>query len=214
MKKALLIVMILTCGAFAGAQSGIIGTVHNLSASGPGRTRAQSEDEICIFCHTSHSAAPQAPLWNRKETGQYFRMYWSPTVDAYTSQGAAPQPNGSSKLCLSCHDGTIALGSVLTGGEIRMAGGNTRMPGRTRFGHDLSGHHPVSFMVTDGLVSQNNAKGDVPLRYPAEIEADPHVSLDRDGRMQCTSCHDPHKDLYGNFLRAPTEDDLCIACHS
>ncbi len=214
MKNSLLVIAVLVLGTVVFAQSGIMETMHNLSASGPGKVRAQSEDEICIFCHTSHSAAPQAPLWNRMDTGQYFRMYWSPSVDAYSSQGAAPQPNGSSKLCLSCHDGTIALGSTLATGEIKMVGGDSRMPGESRFSFDLSGHHPVSFRVTDDLVARNNAKGDVPLRYPSDILSNPHVSLDGDGRMQCTSCHDPHKDLYGSFLRAPTEDDLCIACHS
>jgi predicted CXXCH cytochrome family protein len=213
-KHGLLVITMLGLASVAASQSSIVETKHNLSASGPGSARALSESQICIFCHTSHSAAPQAPLWNRRDTGQYFRMYWSPSVDAYTTRGAAPQPNGASKLCLSCHDGTIALGSTVAAGEIRMVGGGSRMPSRSRVSSDLSGHHPVSFRVSDALVARNNSKGDVPLRYPAEIVSDPHVTLDGEGRMQCTSCHDPHRDKYGGFLRAPSEDELCIACHS
>lgn len=213
MKNELLFVAFLGLGTIVAAQSSIVTTPHNLSASGPGSIRAKSESEICIFCHTSHSAVPQAPLWNRRDSGQYFRMYWSPSVDAYTTPGAAPQPNGSSKLCLSCHDGTIALGSTVAAGEISMAG-SSAIPSRSRVSSDLSGHHPVSFRMTANLVAQNNAKGDVPLRSPADIATDPHVTLDEEGRMQCTSCHDPHKNKYGGFLRAPSEDELCIACHS
>ena len=31
---------------------------------------------------------------------------------------------------------------------------------------------------------------------------------------QCASCHDPHQDPFGGFLRSPNEDDTCLACHS
>ena len=32
------------------------------------------------------------------------------------------------------------------------------------------------------------------------------------GTMTCTTCHDPHKNLYGSMLRLP-EHILCISCH-
>ncbi|MEY2686463.1 MAG: hypothetical protein RL375_661, partial [Pseudomonadota bacterium] len=48
-------------------------TLHNLSASGPGTTRASAggTDEVCVFCHTPHGASQQdqgggalrSPLW-------------------------------------------------------------------------------------------------------------------------------------------------------
>jgi predicted CXXCH cytochrome family protein len=169
-----------------------------------------------VFCHTSHNAAFQAPLWNRENPGGTYQMYWSETMDAYGSSAEAPQPNGSSKLCLSCHDGTIALGSTVSSGRIEMRGGITTMPSTSgaNLGRDLSGDHPVSFTVTDHLVTTNNSKGDVSLRSVSEMRNHPLASLDEQNRIQCTTCHDPHRDTYGDFLLTATPGELCIACHS
>ena len=36
----------------------------------------------------------------------------------------------------------------------------------------------------------------------------------RDGRVTCTTCHDPHNNTNPHFLRvANTNDALCLACH-
>ena len=91
----------------AGSQS-IVNTVHNLSVSGPGDVRATSESEICIFCHTPHNSLPSSPLWNKDDPGYTYTLYHSSTVQAVPGQ-----PDGSSILCLSCHDGTTALGNVI-----------------------------------------------------------------------------------------------------
>ncbi|MFQ5494707.1 MAG: hypothetical protein ACE5EX_04940, partial [Phycisphaerae bacterium] len=85
-------------------QQRVADTVHNLSVAGPGSVRAQSEQEICVFCHAPHNTGPMRPLWNRDVSPASYQIYQSSTLDA--SPG---QPTGSSKLCLSCHDGTIAL---------------------------------------------------------------------------------------------------------
>jgi len=91
------------------AYAGIANTKHNLSVTGTGNIKASSEQEICIFCHTPHNSRPQTPLWNRASSGSVYTPYNSSTI--FSSPG---QPTGASMLCLSCHDGTIALGSVLS----------------------------------------------------------------------------------------------------
>ena len=98
--------------------SDIRNTKHNFSATivpilPDGITRAAqavSESQVCAFCHTPHGAnlAPKTPLWNRKLSGATYIPYNSSSLDA-TDLG---QPGGKSRLCLSCHDGTLALGSV------------------------------------------------------------------------------------------------------
>lgn len=104
--------------------SGVADTKHNLSVSGTGTIKAASEQQICIFCHTPHNATPIQPLWNRASSGSVYIPYSSTTVNA--SPG---QPTGASMLCLSCHDGTIALGNVISkSSPIAMAGGITTMP--------------------------------------------------------------------------------------
>lgn len=178
---------------------------HNLSMSGPGRVRAASEPEICIFCHGVHDTAPDAPLWNRFSSGAIYTPYHSTTAKARIGQ-----PTGSSKLCLSCHDGTVALGQVRKRkSEVRMLSGSSRMPGtRANLGTDLSDDHPISFTYDHGLVKQSDGE----LRDPSTLRRE--VRLDNNRQLQCTTCHDPHDDSFGNFLVMDNRRSaLCVECH-
>ncbi|MHB8798363.1 MAG: cytochrome c3 family protein [Thermoanaerobaculia bacterium] len=213
-RSRLLAAALLAIATVAGAQS-ITTTKHNLSSSGPGPYRASTETQICVFCHTPHNANTMAPLWNRSDPGGPYSMYWSPTMDAYPSAAAAPQPGGSTKLCLSCHDGTIALGATAASGTIAMAGGGTTLPSSSDayFGTDLSGHHPVSFRVTDQVITTNNSRGDMPLKSLARMRTNAVAHVDAFDYVQCASCHDAHKNPYGGFLRTASHDAICLACH-
>ncbi len=189
--------------ATVSAQDLVGSTVHNLAASGPGQIRAQSEAQVCIFCHASHTKAGAQPLWNRELSISSYQIYQSSTFDAKPDQ-----PMGTSKLCLSCHDGTIALGSVLSRSErIRMIGADRVPAGLRNLGMDLSDDHPVSFVYSSSL-----AGADLQLRSPAALPE--HVKLDSQGRMQCTACHDAHNNQYGDFLVMDnTSGALCTTCH-
>lgn len=182
----------------------VVDSVHNLSASGPGSVKATQEKEICIFCHTPHHSTGDTPLWNHSLSKQTYIVYDSPTMNAKVGQ-----PNGASKLCLSCHDGTVALGMVNSRSQtIEMAGGATYMPsGPTNLGTDLSAHHPVSFTYDSKL-----AADDGKLKDPSTLTG--KVKLDRSSQMQCTSCHNPHDNQFGNFLVIEsTGSKLCTTCH-
>jgi predicted CXXCH cytochrome family protein len=178
-------------------------TKHNLSASGPGARRASSETEICIFCHAPHNNAPSGQLWNRRLPSTTYAPYTSSTL-----KSASGQPNGASLLCLSCHDGTIALGDVLNRATtIDMAGG--ALSGNVLLGTNLTDDHPVSFVYDAALRA---ARGE--LADPATLVKPSKVRLDGSGRLQCTACHDPHDDANGKFLVAPnTASALCQTCH-
>ncbi len=186
------------------ALAGLAETKHNLSASGTGSIRAVSEKEVCIFCHIPHSVMPGKSLWNRDTTGGYFTPYTSSTV--VSSPG---QPNGTSILCLSCHDGTIALGDIASKETpVSMLGGITTMPpGPSVLGTDLSDDHPISFHYTSNVASR---RGD--LVDPAFLTGP--VKLDKAGWMQCTACHDAHNDSNGKFLTVSNLGGaLCTTCH-
>ena len=207
--------------------AGVSTTKHNLSVSGPGQAQAVSETEICIFCHTPHNALPNTPLWNHAVSAmQNYINYYSDTLKAYPP-GGAPPIDGFSKLCLSCHDGTIALGALVGSprGNIEMiniAGvvesGRLRPGAAGYLGTDLSGGHPLSFVFDATLVSTRNAEPDIMhLNWPI---ADPDVKLypTKGGfGIQCTSCHDPHGGKGGPgaqpFWRKSTYDDVCLVCH-
>ena len=100
--------------AVAAPVSDVTQSLHNLSVGGPGGTRAQTESQVCVFCHTPHgaTAVPGAPLWNRQLSGATYTTYTSSSLDAVGVAGQLDQPAGSSRLCLSCHDGTLAIGQV------------------------------------------------------------------------------------------------------
>ncbi len=179
-------------------------TRHNLSVSGPGDVKSLTETRICVFCHTPHNAAPTAQLWNRADAAAAHTPYTSTTMDALPGQ-----PTGASRLCLSCHDGTIALGAVLSEPDpIAMSGGVSVMPdGASNLGVGLHDDHPISFPYTPTLAAQDGE-----LLDPATLTGE--VRLDADGELQCTACHDPHDDPYGDFLVLPATDAaLCEACH-
>ena len=171
---------LLALAATAARISDIASTPHNLSVTGPGTVKAASESQVCVFCHTPHGATSadeggvgvRAPLWNRKiPAGSTYTVYTSSSLDANAIQGALDQPGGSSKLCLSCHDGTLAIGNVnvlngqgsaIPGGvNIDMTGagaGGTMPPGAgtstgfTRnLGVDLTNDHPISVSYTAPL---------------------------------------------------------------
>lgn len=194
-------------------------TKHNLSVTGPGTLKAVVETRICVFCHTPHTSKPDTPLWNRNfdKVAGFYTPYDSSTLDA--SPG---QPTGASKLCLSCHDGLLALGDVMSEQQpLEMQGGVTTMPTDSPgyIGEDLSGTHPISFVFNDSLASTNNAKGDSPLYFPSTI-TDPDVKLDADSMVQCTACHDPHNNDYyvqdqvPPFWLKSTYEAVCLVCHN
>ncbi|MHC1706614.1 MAG: cytochrome c3 family protein [Bacteroidales bacterium] len=184
----------------------IVNTVHNLSASGPGEIKATTESEICVFCHTPHYSKAKSQLWNRQDPGLTYTLY--NTATSSTLHANPGQPDGASILCLSCHDGTIALGNVMSRSrEISFARGITTLPsGKSNIGKDLSNDHPVSFEYNTSLAALNPE-----IKDPASLSG--LVKLER-GKMQCTSCHDPHKNLTTDFLVATTEySTLCLHCH-
>jgi len=132
----------------AGAATGIANTVHNLTTSGPGLVKETANAGLCVFCHTPHNANPTRALWNRTLPGVTYNLYQSSTL-----KSSPDQPTGNSRLCLSCHDGILAIGSnvrVPTKGSNFTLGALT---GATDLGTDLSNDHPISFIYDSALAT-------------------------------------------------------------
>lgn len=165
-----MLTLLVTTSTTAQIISDVSSTRHNLSVSGSGPVTAATESQVCVFCHTPHKSAnvPDAPLWNRQlsEAGATYTPYTSTSIDA---NDIAATPGGSSKMCLSCHDGTIAIGSVnvansqenvtfnmqgteadgtIPSGPFGETSGFTR-----RLGTNLSNDHPISFTYNTALAS-------------------------------------------------------------
>lgn len=192
----------------------IVQTPHNLSITGGGGAhdiKSGTEAEVCIFCHAPHHASTVTPLWSREISPlTIYVTYKSPTLKANPQQ-----PRGASRLCLSCHDGTIALGH-LTGDRILDASlpAFKDMPQETdprknpNLGTDLSNDHPISFLYSDA--------SNLELHDATAVQAK-GIRLSQDQSVECTSCHDAHNNQYGNFLVQDVslqQDALCTTCHN
>ena len=102
-----------------------------------------------------------------------------------------------------------------------MVGADRLAPGRRGFiGTDLSGSHPISFVVSDVDLAGDAEASDMGLNPLAVITANPDVRLDTGGKMQCTTCHDAHSDRYyqpdrvPRFWVMPTYEGVCLTCHA
>ncbi len=183
--------------------------MHNMTvASGSSVTAPGSLG--CTFCHAPHSGiGGSTPLWNQTLSNQTYTPYTSST---YKQQGSSqPVLGKSSSLCLSCHDGTVAVGQTAVFGKIPVSGS---MNNQDVFGTNLSGSHPFSLVLpikdSPDLVASLVAQG---------MTADPTgaVKLIK-GNVECTSCHNPHSQaidpIAQNFLvRDSSNGQLCLACH-
>ncbi len=167
-------------------------TRHNLSSTN--RTRqltsnntstseltvtATATSEVCVFCHTPHGATtnPGTPLWNRNLSGATYTPYSSSSLQATDIDVTAAALAAPSKLCLSCHDGSIALGTVanvpgsgMGSSAIALSNANPGTGGALvgsmphgrgqandnhgftrRLGSDLRNDHPISFTFDSTL---------------------------------------------------------------
>ena len=217
MKRSLLVVAAILVASTALAQgkpSDVLGSKHDLSMGGGAASRATTETQPCVFCHTPHNSNPARQLWNHASSAATYATYGSSSYLSGTTPGTfntfagtrAPQPSGSAKLCLSCHDGTIAVNATINNGTIAMAGG-TFIPVTASLGTDLSNDHPVSF----ARVASTTAVVDPPSNDPVRLETGTRF-------VQCVSCHDPHSQrldpTVGKFLvKANQGSAVCVTCH-
>jgi predicted CXXCH cytochrome family protein len=186
-------------GLPAVALAGISGSKHDLSAQA-------YTTEICNVCHTPHNAdtdVSDAPLWDHEVTTQTYTVYSSTTLNA-----SVGQPSGVSKLCLSCHDGSVALDSFAG------ATGNTSITGNALVGSDLANDHPISFAYTAAVAS---ADGDLfnPTTANSGLGGTINADMLFSTNMECASCHDVHDADSNDYLLVidNTDSDLCLTCH-
>jgi len=209
--------VMIVSGTTSAQSTDVASTLHNLSVSGPGDVRSVNETEVCKFCHIPHSTVVNEPLWGHMLSK--VERYKMPTPRGARPSASVPvQPDGASRLCLSCHDGTIALGEVRSRTRIGMAGASKLTPGRRGFlGTDLSGGHPISIEMPE--MPEPGEGEDMTLRPRSAVELDHDVRLDAAGKIQCTSCHDPHSDAnydegsVPHFWVKPTVTEVCTTCH-
>ena len=201
MKKLVLLSAMLVLAMVAVVAVGkITSSKHDFSDEGWG-------GEICEPCHVPHGASTDnsLPLWGHSNTVASFTMYDNTTNSQ--DSAAATTVSGASKMCLSCHDGTIAIdafsGNGLAGKKINDASGFNRSV--VGSGADLSGEHPISITYDATLFGK-----DAGLKDPTNV-----ASWLVGDKIECGTCHDVHADTSEtNLLRVTmTASALCLKCH-
>ena len=215
--------------------AGIAGTPHDFSSKGGGVG-------LCTFCHTPHKGLSTLLLWNHTLSQNTFK--WD--VPSTTAGTTYPTFKGNTYMgptakCLSCHDGSVAVGDIAWFNEGKPAIlDNTKHgqgdPMNVGFGGDMAGNHPVA-MPYPYLQAKNSYNGvttgsGATLAEWQATPLDPIRMFNDDGSgnisagvvaaktgMECSSCHDPHNkaavdDLFlrGKLTGADTTY-LCLKCH-
>jgi predicted CXXCH cytochrome family protein len=218
----------------------IAGGPHDLSGGSALRNTDNTIDgQTCVFCHTPHGGANSVPLWNRTApTGAAYQLYSSSTSDVVTT--ASDIASGVSGACLSCHDGTIAMdvlsnvngtafgpavgftrqGTAKASFSASGGGANNVMSGGLPFlGTDLRNDHPVAIVYETARVA-------TPTEFVTQVLSGAKISVGStepvplfgsstsNARVECASCHNPHNNSLGSFLRkSNTGSAICLSCH-
>jgi doubled CXXCH motif protein len=225
--KALTFVMLLAAVALApavtsaGPGDGLLGTAHDFAGkSVTGGSGERLTTGLCTFCHTPHRAVSTQLLWNHTlSTATY-------SWDVPATTAGTPFPTfkgdtykGPTAKCLSCHDGSVAIGDVAWFGEGK--------PGKVLDDEKHTWPDPVNVGARDGILGSLKGNHPVAMPYPylnakntyngvttgdaavlTEWQATPLANVrmfndDGGGNVtagvvatktgiECSSCHDPH----------------------
>lgn len=179
---------------------GVVGSKHDFSS------RAwNTQAALCGVCHVPHNGPPEnagvSLLWNPTLSLATYDLYTSGTL-----KGSITQPRASSKLCLGCHDGTVAINMSW--------GGDEYVTGRAKVGTDLRDSHPISVKWQHQTLSGGNSSICMNCHFTSIV-----VTPFYDGYVECASCHEPHNKAPLNpggafMLRLDnTGSQLCFICH-
>jgi len=189
----------------------VAGSLHDFSGS------SYAGGEICVVCHVPHGADTSvagAPLWHHAVTTDGFTVYASATLTATPGP-----PSGVSKLCLSCHDGTVAIDSF--GG----ATGTASVSTPRNLGRSMADDHPVSITYDAALATADPGLFN-PTSKTVTIGGGGFTKTGKissvmlvGGKLECSSCHSVHNDFVQDdddpLLKITKAGSaLCLACHN
>ena len=228
----LLVVMVFASLSFAKApKSAVASSMHDLRNGIGGNEWSAASFTLCSFCHIAHKpgAVVSAPakagplLWNH--TFSSVAAYGVYTSDTFAGYGTDIADVGTgntgvtttvSNLCLSCHDGTVAINSFYEGitksdfsGNI--VEGTVFMPDDTTI-KDMTQIHPVNFTYDATLAGKAGIL--VPFSTQS-VDSAGEIPL-FSGKLQCATCHDPHNGaspIFEQNFPAQSSGTFCTYCH-
>lgn len=244
--RIMIVVFAAAFGSSLAAQDGskdrVLGTPHDLSAA------FHNAVDTCSFCHIAHTVAtssnsPYKTLdWNHDlPSNTTYKVYSSAMVKSRSiSSNFSTDEAFYSLACLSCHDGSVAIGALYAIPDNVALDQTTTMATFTSSSHmnlvgvnnDLSHTHPVNFSYDDVLAEADRGLWDVgvaanvgqigdtsltSIRAPQSYDV--YGALQQpilfNGTVQCATCHNPHSQTNAPFLRVTVQGSkLCFKCHS
>lgn len=193
----------------------VTGSKHDFTTANGPNTDFQGAASECVTCHIPHGADTTKLIWNHTLSADTLSFGTgadtSSGTQLPTDVGASP---GTSKYCLSCHDGTIAVGDMINGTDwgTNTVSGIFDVVGT---GGDMDGNHPIEIPYPDQAGATYNSV--VTAADSAQYVASPTGVKLIGGTagakgIGCASCHNPHNDTNTFFLRV-SEATLCQSCH-
>lgn len=201
--------------------AGLLGTPHDF-AGGNGIATTETVG-LCTFCHTPHKAISTQLLWNHTLSINTFSWDVAKTTAGTTFPSIAGGTyKGPTAKCLSCHDGSVAVGDIAWFKEEARTGANALTTLKMgdidpKFvianGANMAGNHPVAMPYpAHNAVNTYNGTTTGAAAALSEWQADPTALASANIRLfnddgtgaitagvvagktgiECSTCHDPH----------------------
>lgn len=214
MKKTLILVVVMMLVASSAFAASIVNSKHDLSSASAATVRSSNVSEICVFCHTPHSASTSitAPLWNRNgnaTTWQNTGNYSTSTMNTSSST-----PGGAaaiSAICLSCHDGNVGDESLVnapgSGNSLTVTWSASTFTGVANLNDStgVTNDHPFG-------ISMENSGDTTIYSTPSATALSSRLF---GGKVECPTCHLVHDPGIPPFLAmSNTRSAMCLACHN
>jgi predicted CXXCH cytochrome family protein len=152
------------------------------------------------------------PAWDHASADGTYPLYVADEA------GLAPNaPGAASKVCFSCHDGTVASSVASSQWAGPGSAGVLTMGARGLQSHGSDGH-PVGIDYAVARSGGRSALADpaaraVTIGTTHSRSGNLSQTMLSNGRVECTSCHDVHNiDAFGG--RAMTKVDMSTACRN
>lgn len=210
-----------TAHDFASASSGFLATQNAVGKTSATPTTTANTVGLCSYCHTPHSAISTSLLWNHKLSANTFTWDDATTTGGTNYAQMGPTYKGPTVKCLSCHDGSVAIGDVSIYKQRLNSAfqwntfkvGSTGNPTIIGAAGNMSGNHPVGMPYPFGNAGGTyNGATTGPTVDLTEFVADPTASATAKIKLyndngtgvitsgtnagatglECSSCHDPH----------------------
>jgi len=223
--------------SMAFAAGSVVNSKHNMNTV----SNPDIQQRVCAFCHTPHHALDDAavdynPLWSHTFTSEVFSEYTSNTLQSQPD--VIDVLSGNSRLCMSCHDGAIAVDQhySFAGSDLRTGDSWGQIAVGT--GGDLTNDHPIGFdyALVGGTDNQSGPIGSIAPIAANVSGSDPEIRgtastllatpsktiaslLEQRGAeqiMTCGSCHDVHdtSSVDNYFLIGhQAQSEICLTCH-